>query len=420
MAQSGSYDDDIYSNGSDLRNDKSDDRRPAQTQQRYQTEQYYSSSGQDYNQNQSEDNGDYRNYSNSYESDGDGYNNYDNDYAYATSLRRFNSPFYNMGYWSAFQNPYWYDPFWTDPYWGWSPWNRPGISIGFGGGPYWSSYSSWYNWYGYNGFNSFYGYPYYAGGWGSGMWCGVGSYYGNYWNGYYAGVYGGGYGIGYGNYRSVTYGPRYNLNGSTANIQRASSVGRNGMRIATPTASNGGSSTYNPRQRMRVGDPGAGATPGVSNAPVTRDGGAVRTRGQFGQASPVDGSIRTPVRDNGYNNQAPVSNDRGVQTEQPRRGFFQREPVNQNNGAQQQPVRQRTWGGSRSNGGNENFSAPQRSIQQENTIRQERTYERQQPTYSQPRMESSPRMSSPSFDRGGFGGGSVAPSGGGGGGIRRR
>src|SRR5690606_20320469 len=130
-------------------------------------------------------------------------------YYYARNINRFYNPYYTRGYFSMFNNPYWYNPYWVDPYWGWSTWNSP--YYGWGGGPYWSGYSGWYNWYGYSGFNSCYNYPYYVG-YGYG---GYGGYYSGYWNGYYAGLYNGyyygNYGNGYGG-RSVSYGPRYSVN----------------------------------------------------------------------------------------------------------------------------------------------------------------------------------------------------------------
>lgn len=199
MAQSGNtYDDDIYSSGPSTRKQRSsnENREPSRAD----------------NYDRPGDDGFTDNGQTSYS--GDSYIDYDDDdYYYSSSINRFGySSFYNRPYFSTFANPYWYNPYWVDPYWGWSPWNRPGLSIGVSfGSPYWNSYWGWQNWYGYSPFNSFY-YPSYYGGWGYNNW-GCGGYYGNYWNGYYAGIYNGyGNGWNYRNNRNITYGPRYSMN----------------------------------------------------------------------------------------------------------------------------------------------------------------------------------------------------------------
>jgi len=194
MAPLGSYaqSDDIYTNGSDAQKQQSGDDRQYNNNNRQQ----YQSEYADQNQDQ-----DYNNVSD--EGNSEEYIDYNDDYTYASHLRRFNEPFYNMGYYSPYYNPYWYDPFWSDPMWGYNPWMGSGISVGFGfGGPYWSSYWGWNSWYGYPGF-SCWGYPAYAGGW-------FGPYYGGFWNGYYGGLYNG-YG-GYTGAHTVLYGPRYAAN----------------------------------------------------------------------------------------------------------------------------------------------------------------------------------------------------------------
>lgn len=150
----------------------------------------------------------------------------DNDYYYSSYFNRFGSRrFFYRPYFSSFNNPYWYNPYWVDPYWGWSPWYRPSISIGFGGGPYWNSYWGWQSWYGFGGFNSYYYAPVYSFGWGNGWGFGGCGYYNNYWNGYYAGMYGYGYGNNWGSasrYNNVTYGPRYSMNNIANNNARSS------------------------------------------------------------------------------------------------------------------------------------------------------------------------------------------------------
>lgn len=208
MAPLASYaqSDDIYTSGSDMEKQRSSDSRRNNnnnTDNNYYNENndrpQYQSEYQDDNQGTA----DYNNVSDN--GDGEEYIDYNDDYTYASHLRRFNEPFYNMGYYSPFYNPYWYDPFWTDPYWGYNPWMGPSFSIGVGfgfGGPYWSSYWGWNTWYGYPGF-SCWGYPVYAGGW-------FGPYYGGFWNGYYGGLYNG-YG-GYTGSHTVLYGPRYAAN----------------------------------------------------------------------------------------------------------------------------------------------------------------------------------------------------------------
>ncbi|RYZ30584.1 MAG: hypothetical protein EOP49_39750, partial [Sphingobacteriales bacterium] len=236
FAQQGNTDD-IYFNSSDLEKQKQEDRKRAEKERlaRQNNEDQYASSGNDFGDR--DDDG-YQSYNKSY--DNDGYIDYDNeDYYYSTRIRRFNQPFYNMGYFSTFQNPFWYNPYWYDPYWGYSWWNRPTVSIMIGGGPYWSSYWGWHNWYGYGGFGSYWNYPVYA------SWYG-GNYYNGFWNGYYAGLYDNGYGGGYGNGggRTVTYGPRnssnfsYNAGARNANGIRVNSANPDGPRPGSRLSNN--------------------------------------------------------------------------------------------------------------------------------------------------------------------------------------
>ncbi len=199
--QKRTYDDDIYSDTKAAKQAQQEEDYKAQaapsendaTKPAADDNTYTSSDGDSY---------DSRSKSREYGDDPD----YDNDYYYASRINRFYYPFYNRPYYSSFYNPYWYDPYWVDPYWGWSPWYRPGFSISFGTGPYWSSYWGWSSWYGCGSFGSYYGYP------GYGMY---GGYYSGYWNGYYAGLYNN-YGYGRG-YRTITYGPRYSLNSNQNN-----------------------------------------------------------------------------------------------------------------------------------------------------------------------------------------------------------
>lgn len=202
-------DDDVYYNSKDAKKDAEKYTEPAressQTQDRY-------------------DDGSNRNYDNGNTvstDEGDEYSEYDSDdYSYASSMRRFNSPMYGMGYYGGWYNPYWNNPYWgMSPGWGWgSGWS---IGIGYGsgfgyGGPYWSSGWGYNAWYGYPGWGSYWNSPYCGYGWGGGYY-GWGGYGAGYWNGYYAGAYG--YGAG----RVVNYGSRYSMNGNrNNNIRRPS------------------------------------------------------------------------------------------------------------------------------------------------------------------------------------------------------
>jgi hypothetical protein len=299
------YKDDIYYNGSQARKDA--DAQAASNRQSGSTQQNNTT---DYNNNNNNNNN-----NSSYNGNGSDNNSYtsdyidydDDDYSYSTNLSRFgNNSFYNRGYYSSFNNPYWYSPTWVDPYWGWSPWYRPTMSIGFGfgGGPYWNSYWGWQTWWGFGGFGSYWNTPMYAGGWGMGYGMGWGmgcGYYGSYWNGYYAGVYGGyPYGGGGRNYgRPVTYGPRYSMN----------SVANNNLRSSGFTNGAGNRST------LRDG----GVNPGTIN-----NGGQLRYSNGNANAAQPAGQFRN-------NNTREFSNANGGATgtvdpgaTRPRGGFFSR------------------------------------------------------------------------------------------------
>lgn len=356
------YDDDIYgiSRSSDQREETTDSRANTTTySDRDNTT--YSSSGSS---------SDSRSTSNQYS---DEYYESDDDYYYATRISRFNYPFYNRPYWSSFYNPYWYDPYWVDPYWGWSPWTRPGLTLSFGYGPYWSSYWGWNSWYGYPGFGAYYGNPY--GGWGWG-----GGYYSGYWNGYYAGMYNGIGDGGYGrNMRTITYGPRYNLRPRTVG-GLDNSINRGGVGSFRQAPATGNNNTFNTsapavrNERMRS----------LSNEPTTRD----RDVRQQQMDVRNDEVIREPRGSEVNSNRGTWSNGnsvRGAETntpsEAPRRergGFF----------GGGQPTEQRQ------------MRAPSEAPRVE-----------QQRTYSQPRFEPAP---SRSFERGGGGGGFGGSRGGGG------
>ncbi len=251
-------------------------------------------------------NGSYNNGNNSYgDSYADDYDyiDYQNDAYYASRFRRFNDPFYNVGYWSSFWGPS-YGVYGGYGGYGGYGYGGSGISISIGyGGPYWSSAWGWNNWYGYGGFSSYWNYPYYAGGWGGNPWMGAyGQGYNNgYWNGYYAGLYGAGIGNGYGNgynagYRNVTYGPRDGgLNGSYSGY-RNRVTGTDGYRPTTPANGNGNMVP--------------GITDGGRRVPTVIDGNVTPVRSSGNEALSDRGAIK--------NNAAPrdqatlKTNDRAV------------------------------------------------------------------------------------------------------------
>ena len=352
--------DDIYFNSADIEKQKAEDKKKAEEAARMraqQNEDQYSSSGQ----NGSSD-GDYKAYGKSY--DNDGYSDYNgDDYYYSSNIRRFNYPFYNMGYYSAFHNPYWYNPYWYDPYWGYSAWNRPGFSVSFGYGPYWSSYGGWYNWYGYNAFNSYWNYPYYA--------SPYGSYYSGYWNGYYAGLYNGG---GNGGGRTITYGPR-----------NSSDFGRNtrdraGLRSATVSNPlNAG-----PRAGFRTTNEGT----------VVNEGGTRVTNSRVSEATGRTETTRNANVDRPVENADRPSRSRFSRTEENSR------PVYQQDRQQQQISEDRPASRPRQEA-RPIYQSPRQEQRMERQPQRMQRYEQQrsEPRYeaprSEPRFQSSPRMESP-------------------------
>ncbi len=197
---SAQWKDDIYYSSDDIkREEEARAAREEERKRRREQQQQVQQSQYDENAYSDGSSGDYvRTY------DSDDYIDYDDDMSYySTNIRRFNYPFYNMGFYSSYYDPFWYNRQWVDPYWGWSWWARPGFSMGIGwGGPYWSSYWGWHTWYGYPGFYN-------------GM--GWGGYYSGYWNGYYAGMH---HGDGWRG-RTVNYGPRVPVNSNyTSNPRR--------------------------------------------------------------------------------------------------------------------------------------------------------------------------------------------------------
>jgi hypothetical protein len=446
-AQSGGYEDDVYSNSTPSRK---------QEQDRYQQDDRYSSSG---NQS-SNDNGSYRNDGRSYAADDYDYIDYDDDYNYSTRFRRFNAPMYNVGYWSGFWNPWGYDPFWGPAGgfgYGWGAPYRPGFTISVGyGGPYWSSYYGMNNWYGYPSFASCWGgYPYYGAGYGG---YGYGNGYQNgYWNGYYAGLYGAGYGAPYA-MRRVTYGPRYS---ATNGYNGYRAIPESGLRSAGGTSITP-ATNYGPRETYRRTD-----NQGRNLSVVNEAGQPIRNvdRGEL-TASPTDGGRGTrffensgrqpnvnestapvnqdrPRRSGWFSNsndattarpidRAPMNNNEAAPTtDRPRRGGWfsndngQNAPVdrssemsrpnrggwNDRSSQINQPQRQegpRQWGGSREQVGG-GFERPQRSFEQPRMEQPRMEQPRfEQPRISAPRMEA-PRMSAPSAPSGGgnFGGGAI-------------
>ena len=376
--------DDIYFNSADIEQQKKEDKKRAAEEARIRAaeeENQYSS----YGQNGSES-GDYQTYNKSYDSDG--YSEYNgDDYYYSSRIRRFNYPFYNMGYYSAFHNPYWYDPFWSDPYWGWSPWTRPGFSITMGYGPYWNSYGGWYSWYGYGAFNSFWNYPYYA--------YPYGSYYSGFWNGYYAGLYNNN--NNYGGGRTVTYGPRNSTN-VLNNTRDRSSLGMKPGAVNT-----------NPRAGFRT-TPAANTAQPVRN---TADNGRVVSEDRPAGRRAVD-ARSAEANEEMTNSRGGVATDRAMDDNRPvRRRFYQSEAQP----SQDRQAGSMTEGGTRYQQPRQEArpSYPSPRQQQQTQPQREPRYQQQraepryetpraQPRYEAPRSQpsyQSPRMSSPAPSRGG-------------------
>lgn len=477
QAQSG-YDDDIYSD------------RPAAPKPQ-------ASSGYDNSGNYSNNSGNYNNNNDGYGNNGGSYNSgsgsynsgnyaddydyidYADDYSYATRFRRFDAPFYNVGYWSGFWSPFNYDPFWGSPWYGGysnGGWGRPGVYVSINmGGPYWSSGWGYNTWYGYGGFSSYWGYPHY-GGWGHG---GGGYGYGyrnGYWDGYYAGLYGAGYGYTPYAYRTVNYAPRTAIGGvngynyrTPVNIGNRSAVmsnsdlrgtrsfpGSNSGNAPAPTTP---SNTRLPDRNIRTTDNNTAAeirtpSPDRNNGNIAAPDRNVResvvapagtdrnTRGSLFGNNDRAVESPAPTRNNSINNARIVEtpaptrnngntrggwfsngNDRAAEvapsreTTRPQGGFFGNSDRAAQQQQQQPPVRNNDgWQNQRSTP-DRGFSAPQQ-IERREMPRFERPQQMEAPR-SQPRFEApAPRMSAPS---GGFSAprsAPAAPSGGGFGGSR--
>jgi hypothetical protein len=357
------YDDDIY--GGKPSEQKQEAPARTNTDGNVQDdERTYSSSGNNASSGGSMDSRD-----NSRQYNSDEYYDSDDDYYYSSRISRFNYPFYNRPYWSSFYNPYWYDPYWVDPYWGYSPWTRPGLSISFGYGPYWSSYWGWSSWYGNPYFGSYYAYPSY----------GYGGYYSGYWNGYYAGMYNGGYGDAYGARRqNITYGPRYSLRPNSTRAVGTSGAGYNGFRTS-PT-----------RNTMSSPEAGTVRSEGFRRVPETVIDPSRDERGR-------DAAIR-----NNPDNVSPRTDDRPV------RNGWNESNINRGNEANPQQAPRRDRGSWYSGGRTESPATPRSS--ETPRVQENRGYQQSQPR-SEQRYESTPSRGA---DRGSFGGGGGGRSFGGG------
>jgi uncharacterized membrane protein YgcG len=352
------YDDDIYG-GKASSQTYSEDEPGQRSGERYrENERTYpsseTSSGNTYNE---QDNAQYR----------DEYYNSDDDYYYSSNINRFYHPFYDRPYWSSFYNPYWYDPYWVDPYWGWSPWTRPGISISFGYGPYWSSYWGWSSWYGCPYFGSYWGYPAY----------GYGGYYSGYWNGYYSGLYNGYGDAGYHYRPTVTYGPRYTLRpASVRNTNGITTGGYNGFRMAPAN---------NTTDRSGIRGEGVRPTANQEVAPI-RENRNLNANTRSNAATEIaPRNDERPVR-NGWREESIKTNEDARTSREPAQ-TNQRQPSDRNPRTESAPPTR-------------SYEAPR--------VQEQRSF-------SQPRNEAPAR----SFDRGGgggFGGGRSFGGGGGGGG----
>lgn len=383
------YQDDIYFSSSDARKDA--EKKAAEDQKRNSQRRASERDDRndDYYDNNGNDNSNARIYDSKYDNgrtyEADEYVDYDDDYYYSTQMNRFGyNSFYNRPYYSAFNNPYWYDPFWVDPYWGWSPWYRPAVTVGVGfGGPYWSSYWGWQSWWGYGSWGSYwYPGPAVGFGWGYSPWWG-GGYYSGYWNGYYAGMYGGGWRGGYG--RSVTYGPRYSMN-NMANSMRtpvSSTTGTRGLRTTMPTSGNNPGNRVE-RTEFRRSDMNTGTGEGIRRNDAGDRQSTVRDNGNFNTVQPGG----APGSDNSIGSG-------GVRTERPRPRFF-------NSGSSDQQIAP-----TRDNG-NIQESAP---IRREDNFNRPDGQQMQRPDYNRgnsdgnaPRQDSRPSRSFFNFNRGNNGG----------------
>lgn len=460
QAQSG-YDDDIYSSAPVA---------PARPSSGYSNSGNYN--GNDGYSNQNSGNGSYNsgNYADDYD-----YIDYTDDYTYATRFRRFDAPFYNVGYFSGFWSPWSYNPYWGSPWYGgynYGGWGGSGIYVSVGyGGPYWSSGWGYNTWYGYGGFSSYWGYPSYAG-WGHpGGGYGWG-YRNGYWDGYYAGLYGAGAGYAPYAYRRINYAPRTTIGGVNGTGYRAPfNSGNRALTTGSDNLRGNGRGQFgNDRQVSNNAASERAVRPSVdtrlpdrNNRDVTPSNGRVRD-GQLGNGADRVVEAPAPSRNNtGRGGFFSNSNDRAVEVRPsessdrirtPRGGSFNNgadrmvdAPAPTRNGSDrggwfnndrsaEAPVRENTrprggfFGNSdrvieqqappvRNNDGWQNqrampdrgYSAP-RQIERREMPRFEQRMEAPRP---QPRFEAPmQRMSPPS------GGGISAPSGGrGGGGYRR-
>lgn len=273
--------DDVYYRGSDASRQAQEEAKA----QKSKSSANYSSSGyeNDYNSYSQQD---------SYYED-DSYIDYDDD-SYTARIRRFNYPMYSVGYYGGMYSPYWMYSM-QNPYWGWGGpgWYRPGITISFGGGPYWSNAWACNVWsgYGYGGW----GYPgFYGGGWGypygGGFYGGMHSYGAGYWNGYYNGLYNGGRYNRYNPVRNVNYGPRGGRMAGAYSSERR--VRDNGNGMVTPPSRGG-----RPME-MRSGNTSAPRTMESRTGRgdmVTPDNGVRRGREMNGGAP--DRGMNMPSRD---------------------------------------------------------------------------------------------------------------------------
>ncbi len=398
------YSDDVYYNGSQAERDAKADakKEKKQRQTQGQEEQYNSSTGDGYADNNYDGNA--RVYNNSYNTEDDSYIDYDDD-SYTSRMRRFYYPMNNVGYWGGVYSPFWSDPFYTNPYYGWGGWYTPGFSIGigtgwgWGGGPYWNNCWGMNTWFGYGGFGSWYS-PYFGGfgGWGYGS---------GYWNGYYAGFYDGRFGGGgiYNPVRTVNYGPRtssvgltsvgaYGRNARMNSIDRSSNMVQP-FRSANTNGANGGRAI-----ELQNSDRGSFRSSNGNNNGRSGEMQSVNDRGSFrtandngarnGNAINLDRSNTRVFEDNGRGarnmqvnpdatNVQPSSrrsggffnfgrgnnsgnSDRGFQRSesngfsQPSRGGFERSAPQQNRSFSN-PAPSRSFG----NGGGGGFSSPSRS-----------------------------------------------------------
>lgn len=276
--------DDVYYRGSDASRQAKEE-----AQAKKSNASSYSSSG-------------YENDYNSYSQDGyyedDSYIDYDDD-SYTARIRRFNYPMYSVGYWGGMYSPYWMYSMYN-PYWGWGGpgWFRPGISVSFGAGPYWSNAWACNAWYGYGGWGyPGWGYPY-NGFYGGGFYGGFHSYGAGYWNGYYAGMYNSSRYNRYSPARNVNYGPRGNRMAGSYSSERR--VRDNGNGMVTPPRGGRDAGVNGRTMDMRSGN---SAAPRTMESRVNRNGGvtmpdngARRGREMNGSAAPGR-DMNMPSRD---------------------------------------------------------------------------------------------------------------------------